>query len=65
MTVEVAVVVSGSLLVAVLGWIIHQVNNNTRRTQRDESRIASIETNIEWIRETIRKIAEKLDVTGV
>jgi len=55
----------GSLLIVVLGWVIYQVNGNTKTNRSHEGQISSLETNMEWIRSAIKKIAEKLDITGI
>lgn len=55
----------GSLLVVVLGWIVYQVNGNSKANKDDERRLSVLETNMSWIREAIRKIAQKLDITEI
>ena len=55
----------GALLIAVLGWIIYQVNGNTKTNKDDEKRLTALETDMGWIRNAIKKIAEKLNVTEI
>ena len=51
----------GSLLIAVLGWIVYQVNNNTKTNKNDEKRLTAVETDIGWIRKALERIEGSLD----